>query len=135
MRRYNVPRVAFINKLDRSGADPWRVINDLRYVLLSTSMRLLVAPSLTLVYFFLALVLSGHISIYTSGKLRHNVAAVQIPIGLEADLEGVVDLLEMKAYGFLGEKGMLVKEMDIPKELLVCGVDLVSVVVVRCCRA
>jgi elongation factor G len=27
MRRYNVPRVAFINKLDRSGADPWKVID------------------------------------------------------------------------------------------------------------
>ena len=25
MRRYNVPRLAFINKLDRAGADPWRV--------------------------------------------------------------------------------------------------------------
>jgi elongation factor G len=27
MRRYSVPRVAFINKLDRSGADPWKVID------------------------------------------------------------------------------------------------------------
>ena len=30
MRRYNVPRVAFINKLDRSGANPYRVIDQLR---------------------------------------------------------------------------------------------------------
>jgi elongation factor G len=30
MKRYSVPRVAFINKLDRAGADPWRVINQLR---------------------------------------------------------------------------------------------------------
>lgn len=30
MRRYNVPRVAFINKLDRSGADPWKVIDQVR---------------------------------------------------------------------------------------------------------
>lgn len=27
MRRYEVPRLAFINKLDRMGADPWRVLN------------------------------------------------------------------------------------------------------------
>jgi elongation factor G len=30
MRRYNVPRVAFINKLDRSGANPFKVIDQLR---------------------------------------------------------------------------------------------------------
>ena len=27
MKRYEIPRVAFINKLDRMGADPWRVLN------------------------------------------------------------------------------------------------------------
>ena len=26
MKRYNVPRVIFINKLDRAGADPWSAI-------------------------------------------------------------------------------------------------------------
>lgn len=30
MKRYNVPRVAFINKLDRAGANPWKVVSDLR---------------------------------------------------------------------------------------------------------
>ena len=30
MRRYEVPRVAFINKLDRMGADPWKVLNQVR---------------------------------------------------------------------------------------------------------
>ena len=30
MKRYNVPRVAFVNKLDRVGSNPWKVINDLR---------------------------------------------------------------------------------------------------------
>jgi len=38
MRRYNVPRVAFINKLDRSGADPWKVIDQ---VILLQSMIIL----------------------------------------------------------------------------------------------
>lgn len=26
MKRYDVPRVVFVNKLDRAGANPWRVI-------------------------------------------------------------------------------------------------------------
>ena len=30
MRRYDVPRVAFINKLDRAGADPWKVLRQMR---------------------------------------------------------------------------------------------------------
>lgn len=30
MKRYSVPRVAFVNKLDRAGANPQRVINDMR---------------------------------------------------------------------------------------------------------
>ena len=30
MKRYGVPRVAFINKMDRTGADPFRVVEQLR---------------------------------------------------------------------------------------------------------
>lgn len=30
MRRYNVPRISFINKMDRAGANPWRVIEQLK---------------------------------------------------------------------------------------------------------
>ncbi len=30
MRRYDVPRVAFVNKLDRAGADPWKVLRQMR---------------------------------------------------------------------------------------------------------
>lgn len=32
MRRYEVPRVAFINKLDRMGADPWKVLNQVKCI-------------------------------------------------------------------------------------------------------
>ena len=69
MRRYKVPRLAFINKLDRSGANPRRVIEQLRE------------------------------------KLGHNAVLMQIPIGLEAKLEGVVDLVTMKAVRFDGDNG------------------------------
>jgi len=30
MRRYNVPRLAFINKMDRAGSNPFRVVSQLR---------------------------------------------------------------------------------------------------------
>lgn len=32
MRRYDVPRLAFINKLDRMGADPWKVLSQVRCI-------------------------------------------------------------------------------------------------------
>ncbi|TGL63483.1 elongation factor G [Leptospira sarikeiensis] len=81
MRRYNVPRVAFINKLDRTGANPFRVIDQLRE------------------------------------KLKHNAVPVQIPIGLEGDLVGIVDLVIMKAVYFEGKDGMEIVEKEIPAEL------------------
>jgi elongation factor G len=82
MRRYSVPRLAFINKLDRAGANPWRVIDQLRE------------------------------------KLKHNAVAVQVPIGLENDHVGVVDLVTMKAYYFEGPNGNEIRETDIPAELV-----------------
>ena len=81
MKRYNVPRIAFINKLDRSGADPFKVTGQLR------------------------------------DKLGHNAVMCQIPIGLENDLEGVVDLITMKAYYFDGDNGEDIREEDIPADL------------------
>jgi elongation factor G len=81
MKRYNVPRIAFINKLDRSGADPFKVSGQLR------------------------------------DKLGHNAIMAQIPIGLENDLEGVVDLVTMKAYYFDGDNGENVREDEIPENL------------------
>ena len=81
MKRYSVPCLAFINKLDRSGADPRRVTAQLRE------------------------------------KLGHNSVAVQIPIGLEANHQGEIDLIAMRAYYFDGERGETVREEDIPAEL------------------
>jgi elongation factor G len=50
---------------------------------------------------------------------RLNKAAIrmQIPIGLEDNFEGVVDLLKMKAFYFEGEMGNKVIEKDIPENL------------------
>ena len=81
MKRYNVPCIAFVNKCDRSGANPFRVIEQL------------------------------------TTKLGHNAVAMQVPIGLEADHEGVVDLVTMKALYFEGDNGENVVEKDIPAEL------------------
>lgn len=82
MKRYNVPRIIFINKLDRAGANPWNCIEGVRE------------------------------------RLGLNCAAVQVNIGVENGLQGVIDLLRMKAIYFEGEKGETPTERDIPKEML-----------------
>jgi elongation factor G len=80
MNRYKVPRIAFVNKCDRVGANPIRVRDQLRE------------------------------------KLGHNPVLLQIPIGLEADFKGVIDLTRMKALYFEGEFGEKVVEGEIPSE-------------------
>ena len=81
MKRYNVPRVAFINKCDRTGANPFKVTQQLRE------------------------------------KLGHNAVMMQIPIGLEDRLEGVVDLITMKAVYYEGPSGDDIRYAEIPAEL------------------
>jgi len=81
MRRYEVPRLAFINKLDRMGADPWKVLNQAR------------------------------------SKLRHNSAAVQVPIGMEENFQGLVDLVQSKAYYFHGSSGEKVVTEEVPPNM------------------
>ncbi len=82
MKRYKVPCIAFINKCDRSGANPDRVITQLK------------------------------------DKLGHQAVALQIPIGLESELEGVIDLVSMQAIYFDGEGGEQVRTAPIPESLL-----------------
>ena len=81
MKRYEVPRIAFINKCDRSGADPYKVVDQLRQ------------------------------------KLSQNAVLMQIPIGLESNFVGVVDLVSMKAIYFEGPNGENIREDDIPDHL------------------
>ncbi|NWU39346.1 EFGM factor, partial [Hylia prasina] len=81
MKRYNVPFLTFINKLDRMGSNPARAVQQLR------------------------------------SKLKHNAAFVQIPIGLEGNFKGIIDLIEEKAIYFDGALGQSLRLEEIPAEL------------------
>ncbi|MEP0855855.1 elongation factor G [Trichocoleus sp. DQ-U1] len=81
MKRYRVPRIAFINKMDRTGANPFRVVRSLRE------------------------------------KLGLNPVLLQYPIGSEDKFEGVIDLIEMTANYFAGEKGEIRVIQSIPEQL------------------
>ena len=78
MRRYKVPAAGLRQQGDRSGANPYRVTEELK------------------------------------DKLKLNAVLMQLPIGLEADHDGVVDLVEMKAIYFDGENGEKVRREEIP---------------------
>ena len=79
--KYNVPRLAFINKMDKTGGD-----------------------------FYMSLE-----SINT--RLSDLAVAIQLPIGEEGDFNGVIDLIEKKAYTFEGAHGEKQIDIDIPEEL------------------
>ena len=79
--KFQVPRICFINKLDRTGADFFRSFESI------------------------------------IDRLSNNAVAMQIPIGQEGDLAGVVDLLKMKAIRFEGDKGQNIIEEEIPADL------------------
>ncbi len=81
LKRYNVPRVAFVNKCDRVGANPFKVRDQLEE------------------------------------KLRHNAVLMQLPIGLEDKLRGLVDLVTMEAVYFEGPDGSDIRRTVIPDEL------------------
>ena len=83
MNRYAVPRIAFVNKMDRSGADYLRCVDQIR------------------------------------SRLRANPVLLQLPIGVEDDFEGVIDLIKMKAIYWDSEtQGMKFEYREIPQNLL-----------------
>jgi elongation factor G len=51
-------------------------------------------------------------------RLTKHAVRMQLPIGQESDFVGLVDLLKMKAYYFEGEMGDLVREEEIPANML-----------------
>jgi len=82
LKRYHVPRLAFINKCDRTGANPFKVKAQL------------------------------------AEKLGLNPVFLTIPIGLEDKLEGIVDLIDMKAVYFDGDNGEDLRYAEIPAHLV-----------------
>ena len=80
MKRYGVPRVTFINKLDRAGSNPWRIINQVE------------------------------------AKLGLRAAAIHVPIGLESDLKGVIDIISKEAIYYDGPNGETIRKDAIPPE-------------------
>jgi elongation factor G len=78
--KYHVPRIAFINKMDRIGADFERSVE-------------------TMV-----------------DRLGANAVPVQLPIGAEADLIGIIDLVAMKAIIYKDDLGKDFEVIEIPEE-------------------
>ena len=76
MKRYNIPRISFVNKMDRAGANPFKAVDQITH------------------------------------KLRVPAAAMQVPIGVEDEFKGVVDLVDMKAIYSEGLKGETVRIAD-----------------------
>ncbi|MFT3926297.1 MAG: elongation factor G [Myxococcales bacterium] len=82
--RYKVPRMCFINKMDRAGANFWRSVDSIR------------------------------------DRLGANPVPVQIPLGSEETLKGVIDLVKMKAITFADDQlGSKFEEIEIPEEFQV----------------
>lgn len=82
MKRYNVPRITFINKMDRMGANPFKAIDQINY------------------------------------KLKIHAAAVQVPIGVEDNFHGVVDLITMTTLYAEGARGeTIIRKPEIPEDV------------------
>ncbi len=80
--RYKVPRIVFVNKMDRTGANFYRVYEQIR------------------------------------DRLRANAVPIQIPIGAEDNLKGVVDLVRMRAYIYYDDLGQDIRDEEIPEDTL-----------------
>ncbi len=84
--RYGVPRMCFVNKLDRTGADFFFCVDTIK------------------------------------DRLTTDIAVIQLPIGIEADFVGVIDLVKMKALVWPKatdetDLGATYEEQDIPADL------------------
>ncbi|MFH1171750.1 MAG: elongation factor G [bacterium] len=79
--KYHVPRVCFINKLDRTGADFYKDINSIHE------------------------------------RLTQNAHPIQLPIGIEENFRGIVDLFERKARIYKDEMGKEWEDTEIPNDL------------------
>lgn len=79
--KYNVPRLCFVNKMDKMGGDFFMSLDSIRT------------------------------------RLNSKAVAIQLPIGAEDTMRGIVDLIEQKAYKFEGQNGEQIIEIEIPEDM------------------
>ncbi|MDE5952523.1 MAG: elongation factor G [Malacoplasma sp.] len=79
--KYSVPRIVYVNKMDKTGADFKMCLDSLK------------------------------------DRLGAHVVAVQLPIGSEANFNGIIDLIKMKAYMYDGKQEEDFKVVDIPADM------------------
>ena len=80
--RYNVPRICYVNKMDRVGADFHRTVDSIAH------------------------------------RLQANPVMIQLPLGVEDEFRGVIDLIEQKAYVYEDETGAMPEERPVPEEYM-----------------
>ncbi|MBE6783014.1 MAG: elongation factor G [Ruminococcaceae bacterium] len=79
--KYQVPRMAYVNKMDIMGADFYNVVAMMK------------------------------------DRLKCNAVPIQLPIGAESTFKGIVDLVTMKAEVYYDDKGLDVREEEIPEDM------------------
>jgi elongation factor G len=79
--RYNVPRIVFVNKMDRTGANFLKVYEQIK------------------------------------DRLKANAAPIQLPIGAEGELKGIVDLVRNKAFIYTNDLGTDILEEEVPADM------------------
>ncbi|MEY3930582.1 MAG: elongation factor [Cyanobacteriota bacterium] len=79
--RYSVPRMVFVNKMDRTGADFLKVHGQIK------------------------------------DRLKAKAVPIQLPIGAEGELSGIVDLVKNRAFIYKDELGKDIEETDIPASM------------------
>ena len=79
--RYSVPRMVFVNKMDRTGADFLKVHGQIK------------------------------------DRLKANAVPIQLPIGAEGDLSGIIDLVANKAYIYKNDLGTDIQEAEVPADM------------------
>ena len=79
--RYSVPRMVFVNKMDRTGADFLKVYGQIK------------------------------------DRLKANAVPIQLPIGAEGELSGIIDLVKNRAFIYKDDLGKEIEEADIPADM------------------
>ncbi len=79
--KYKVPRLCFVNKMDKMGGDFYMSLKSIR------------------------------------DRLNTRAVAIQLPIGAEDSMHGVIDLITLKAYEFNGKNGEQITEIAIPEDM------------------